>query len=102
MAIRSTGPTPVNIRLVCFALACLTVLMVTFSLAAPYWRVTARWGTAAVIVNIFAFEGIFLSCIQTMGTAGTSQCFQIPSYGGMGTYPGNGNMIAYTRGVYGE
>lgn len=96
----TTGPTSVNVRRISFALGSISMIMVVFLVAAPYWRVTARWGTAAVIANIYSFEGIFLSCVQTMGAAGTNQCLQIPSFGGMRTVSGYPNMAAYSQGVY--
>ena len=99
MSIKSEGPSPVNVRRLSFAVGSFSLLMIIFIVAAPYWRVTAMWGSAAVIANIYSFEGLFLSCVRTMGTTGTNQCLQMPSYGyrnGMG-YPG---MPMYTQGVY--
>ena len=102
MALHSDGPAPVIARRVAFALAFLTFLIEIFLVAAPYWRVTASWGTAAVIANIYSFEGLFLSCLRTMGSAGTNQCFQMPAYGGMPNTGGYPNMALYGRGVYGK
>jgi len=98
----SDGPASVNIRRVAFALALFTFLFEIFLVAAPYWRVTAQWGTAAVIANIYSFEGIFLSCLQTMGSAAANQCYQMPAFGGVPTAGGYPNMALYGRGVYGK
>ena len=102
MAIQSDGPAPVNIRRIAFVLAAFSFLFEIFLVAAPYWRVTAMWGTAAVIANIYSFEGIFLSCLRTMGSAGTNQCYQMPAFGGVPSAGGYPNMAVYNRGVYGK
>ena len=102
MAIHSDGPAPINVRRVAFAVSALACIIDIFLVAAPYWRVTAMWGTAAVIANIYSFEGIFLSCVRTMGNVGTNQCYQMPSFGGVPTAGGYPNMAMYGRGVYGK
>nr|XP_026689573.1 claudin-4-like isoform X2 [Ciona intestinalis] len=97
------GPTSHTLRNISFALGSIACIMIIFCVAAPYWRTTSTWGSALVISNIWAFEGIFLTCVQSTGMQGDDQCYQMPTFAGYGTggYGGaSGINTAFAIGVY--
>ena len=67
-----------KMRRATLALGVLTLLMETFVFAAPYWRVSARWGSSfAVQTTVWLFEGVWLQCAAIGQGSGQSQCYEM-------------------------
>ncbi|XP_076805473.1 claudin-1-like isoform X2 [Clavelina lepadiformis] len=66
-----------KLRNTIFGLSFFYLLLLLFVLAAPYWKVSSSWASASVMRNIWGFQGLFLSCVNTLGARGNNQCYQM-------------------------
>ena len=70
-----------RMRRLTLGMGILCLLSETFVFAAPYWRVTARWGSQFSAQSaVWMFEGIWLQCAQIGQGSGQSQCYEMYTF----------------------